>query len=256
MAKEDVDITRIPGFMRLKGWHNGARLMERWMGLPANDRPASGTPDIETVVMRTWVLTFERAKKVYDQILRERIWSNEAARKELVKILKRQGKLTAQKTPFGNLRRRVPEIDRDYVNFRTVGSVWDSLDDMFAALGKFTFRVAVAGYTDPIIPPPPPSKDGGAKPDAGPPPAPKEWNVVIEQAGIYCVDSYDFNGDQSLGYWNFEKGDVGKTPMSGDEVTNRHYRDWRQRTGRGGDFMVFSTLETQALLPPDSFRTS
>ena len=251
----DVDITKIPGFMRAKGWFNGARLMERWFSSVANDRPAGGSPDTTTISMAKWVLTFQRAQLVYNEIVGQRIWSNDKARLQIAKELKRQGLFGAKKVRFGNLGRRVPEIDREYVNYRVVGSIWDSLDDMFAALGRFTMRVAVEGHVEPVIPPQS-GRDGGAAPDAGTPPPPKEWTVTVEQAGIYCTDSYDFNGEQSLGYWDFKSGEVGKTRLSGEEVTNKHFRDWRQQNHRGGDFLVFSDLSIPPNQTPFSFKTS
>ena len=53
----------------------------------------------------------------------------------------------------------------------------DPVDDMLAALGRFKFRVAVAGE---------------AKGDC----------VELKAVGVYVQDSYDFDGVQFLGVWN------------------------------------------------------
>jgi hypothetical protein len=70
------DITKIPGIMRNKSWRNGARLMETWFSRPRATAPAYGAPETATIRMDTWVLAFPRARQVYDQLVRERVWAN------------------------------------------------------------------------------------------------------------------------------------------------------------------------------------
>ena len=72
-------LTNIPAIMRSKKWGNGAQLMESWFARQVHVAPAYDLPDTTTISMDQWVLTFPRAKKVYDQIISERIWQNEAA---------------------------------------------------------------------------------------------------------------------------------------------------------------------------------
>jgi hypothetical protein len=49
---------------------------------------------------------------------------------------------------------------------------------------------------------------------------------------------------------------VGKTPFGGEEITNKHFRDWRQANGREGDFVVFSDLSIPPNQTPFSFVTA
>src|SRR5262249_50748579 len=88
-----VDITRIPPIMRRHNCLNGARLQDVWFAGPANSDPARGTPDTTTIRMDTWALTFQRARDVYNNLVRDKIWANAAAHDVILRMLNRQGKL-------------------------------------------------------------------------------------------------------------------------------------------------------------------
>jgi hypothetical protein len=111
------------------------------------------------------------------------------------------------------------------------------LNDMVAALGRFHFRVVVAGHVEPVV-----SNRG-------------THEVVIKEVGVYVRDSFDFEGFQPLGFWWYsppyasalERGDVG-VPLF-----NSTYREWRSANGEGGDFLVFSDLKRVPLNPPSRF---
>jgi len=229
------DITKIPGIMRSKTWLNAARLMDSWFSRPSGVAPAYGPPDTATIRMDTWVLRFPRARQVYDQLIRERVWANVAAQREVGMMLRRKGLLAGAARTFGDLSRPVEMQDPDYVNYRVVSFGFSDLDDMSAALGNFAFRVLIAGSVAPA--------PGGAR-----------FQVTITEVGIYIRDSYDFNGDQDLGYWDDTDNSVSMiNPLSGTKVTNADFRAWRAPNGRGGDFLVFSDVKRTTLRPPDSF---
>jgi hypothetical protein len=86
-----ITLTNIPGIMRSKGWANGARLLEIWFSRPSAIAPRYGQPDTSTIRMDTWALTFQRARQVYDQLIRERIWANPPAQREIASMLRRKG---------------------------------------------------------------------------------------------------------------------------------------------------------------------
>ncbi len=237
MGNGKFSITSIPKIMRSRGWANGARLMEIWFSGAGAVEPAYGPPDILTIRMSSWALTFSRAKDVYDQLMRERVWANDAARKMLAQRLQSKGLLTSdpQSRAFGSLTAPVPALETEYVNYRAVGGATDPLDDMFAALGKFSFRVVVAGGVAPV-------------------PSTPKVRVTITHVGVYIKDSYDFSGDQQLGTWDDKTNSVSKSPLaSGNMVSNADFRAWRQQTGMGGDFLVFSDLLVTPLASPDEF---
>ncbi len=101
---------------------------------------------------------------------------------------------------------------------------------MFAALGRFTFRVLVEGSA--II------KPGGDVSCVG-----------VKKIGIYIKDSYDFIGDQSLGYWNSGTNYGGKNMFRGSKVSNADFR----AHGGGADFMVFSNIQVETITPMEFF---
>ena len=242
------DLTHIPRIMRRRGWLNGARLLDTWFSRPRAVAPAYSAADTTTIRMDSWVLTFPRARQVYDQLIRERIWANPPARLAVAALLRRKGLLGTAVRPFGWMTDPVPLQDADHINHRPAGG-YTNFDDMTAALGNFTFRVVVAGTVGPVA-------------AAG-----KGYQVRITEVGVYVRDSFDFEGNQYLGCWSDDPD--GFSPVMPPEpgagmglmvrpplfspVGNRDFRSWRDRTGRGGDFLVFSDLKRVALNPADTF---
>jgi hypothetical protein len=226
--------------MRNYGWKRGQRLLETWFSRPAAIAPFY-SPPVTNVITMDWVLSFERAKDVYDRLVAERIWSNNAAQVELTEQLLRKGYLKkfAGTQRFGDLTQPVGILQADYINHRPAGSSTGRLDDLTAALGAFTFRVVVAGTVT------------WAE-------ARDTFDVTIDQVGVYVHDSFDFNGSQYLGSWaypgssyqdkygrvyEFPSGRVSPWPFEGGEIImNYDFREYRQRTVKGGDFLVFSDL--------------
>lgn len=227
------DVTKLPPIMRANGWKNGARLMERWFAGRAAVAPSYTFADTSTIQMDGWVLTFHRAKQVFDLLVKERIWANPKAREQISLALQRGGS-TAPRYVFGDLSKDVQAIHRDYVNYRVVNFKWDDLDDMTAALGNFAFHVAVSGEVQRL--------------PAG------QRQIAITEVGIYIRDSYDFNGDQLLGFWNADDNKVSMVnPLAGTSVTNADFRAWRDANNAGGDFLVFSDVKRIKLDLPDVF---
>lgn len=241
-------VTDIPKIMQAKGWAKGKKLMEGWFNRSANNIPKDGKPDTATITM-DWVLGFHRARASFDQAVKDRIWANQAAQREIVKMLHYNGHLTynaVSDDPFGNLNRSVLEIDKDYIQYKPVGSDgyyygdyvedylvnlghyyygYDGLDGLTAALGRFVFRIAVAGTVSP-------EKNN-------------QRTIKVTQAGFYVRDSYDFNGDQFLGLWDKDDNSVSTWKLgSGSWIENEDFRKYRKKTGWGGDYIVYSDLKT------------
>ena len=229
-----VAVTAIPGIMRHQGWANGARLMEIWFSRPSAIAPAYGPPVTSTIRMDTWALTFPVARRVYDELIRDRIWVNPAAQAEITSMLRRRGLISGRSRRFGNLGLAVPLQDADYINYRVVSS--SRLNDLTAALARFVFRVCIAGIVTPLT-------------------RPARHRITINEIGVYIRDTYDFNGSQFLGYWNDSTNEVSTwNPLTGDRVSNSDFRDWRRVNGMGGDFLVFSDMKRVVLAQPDSFE--
>lgn len=227
-----TDLSDIPRIMHRQGWLNGERLLNRWFSGAPHVAPRYASPD--TSISLEWVLRFSRARRVFDAMVDGRVWFNEAARRVIGDWLRSNGHLGSRWQGFGNLDRPVPELDRDSVQFRVVEETIPSMDDLTAALGNFTFRVAIEGATAP-------NRTRGN-------------TVAIYAVGIYVKDSFDFNGYQELGFWNSRYATVSySNPMIGDRVTNASFREWRAANGRGGDFLVFSNMRRMVFGTPDRF---
>ena len=240
-----LTLTNIPAIMRANKWPRGADLMESWFGRHVAIAPKYGMADTTTITMK-WVLAFPRAKEAFDQLFKDKIWTNAPARKQIATMLRSKGMLGFGARSFGDLGARVEVQDCDYINFRVVGfSMMDS-DDMSAALGNFLFRVVVAGS----VTGPPPAAKGASAPATVP-----RYKVTVTEVGIYIADSYDFNGDQPLGFWNEKKNTMSMiNPFAGTAASNADFRAWRTANKMGGDFRVLSDVHRVVLPVPDTFE--
>lgn len=236
-----MDITKIPDIMRHHSWTNGARLMDAWFNRPTSVKPHYGVPPV--LVTMEWALSYSPVKSKYDEIFREKIWSNEAAKKELRRQLQHKGLLRpGAVTAFGDLSKPAANMEDDYINYRAVGGYvyqyysYHGLNDLTAALGRFVLNVAIAGTVESI-------------------PNSAQFKVSVKEVGVYIKDSYDFEGDQFLGYWDAGDNSVSTINFfSGDGVSNEDFRDWRKANGRGGDFRVYSDVKRQSFGgAPDTF---
>jgi hypothetical protein len=85
-AEEDMEFRRelfvsdvvdiVLSDMEFHGWKKAVKLLETWSQRPPAINPKYSAT-ITDVVTMDWVLTFSRAKAVYDAILRDKIWTNE-----------------------------------------------------------------------------------------------------------------------------------------------------------------------------------
>jgi len=229
-----IDITKIPGIMRFHGWNGGASLMESWQRRSASTAPSYSTPNM--MVTMDSVLKFKRAKDVYDKAVSEQVWVNAAAKAQLVSRLRARGIFGSKCAMFGDLSQPASVVDANYVNFRAVDT-GTTLDDLTATLGNFTFHFAVECEVDMK-----PASVAG------------KVHIEVTKAGIYIVDSFDFNDlpneDQFLGYWDAGDNSVSYlNPFSGDSVHNSDFRKWRAATNMGGDFMVYSDIKVIPISP-------
>jgi hypothetical protein len=215
--RRDSLLPEIPHEMAWMGWKEAAELLETWFERPPAIAPSYSAP-VTTVITMDWVLQFARAKLVYDRMLKERIWTNEASQKRIGELLKQKSSVAGQR--WGDLSKPVTEVDKEWINARPVASGM-TFDAMTGALGAFELQVAIAGTVVSI---------GGG-----------EAQVSIEEVGVYVIDSFDFNGSQFLGFWGYRD----------DPISNDDFRQWRTDNKAGGDFQVFSDIKRTRLTPPD-----
>jgi hypothetical protein len=138
--RRDSVLTEIPYEMEWYHWDEGAKLLEMWFERPAAIAPKYSAP-VTDIIKMDWVLQFQRAKEVFDEIVRDRIWTNDATRKRLRELLRKKP-ITGP--TFGDLSLPVPQIDEAWVNARPVIS-GGAPDALTAALGAFELHVAIAG---------------------------------------------------------------------------------------------------------------
>jgi hypothetical protein len=248
----------IPPILRKQGWVVGAALMEKWFREARNGDAEKGNHDVNTVKMK-WVLSFPRAKAVYDKAIQERVWvKNAKAQEEIVKLIKNSKCLppavVGNRLDFGNAGEGTKFITGDamgkfnktQIQFRKVSqNPLGTLDDMFAALANFNFNFVVEGSVECISA------------------TPAKYKVTIDKVGIYVRDSYDFNdkkGDwfsQPLGLLSCVNDELNRDlDLSRHYITNESFRAWRDYhgNGRGGDYLVFSDIVV--LNTQDSFEFS
>lgn len=258
----------IPGVMRARlGWPVSASLMSRWFANPAYVMPNavkagnvllsslnSATLDEHRVTM-SWALGFSRVQAAL-QSLQAR-WASPAGLTLLRQRVAAQGQGKKNTSwQFGNLSQSPKTLDAScQVNFLTLGSLSDPMDDFYGAIGEGQLNVAASGTVNS-------NASGG-------------HSVTVDELGFYLRDCYDFSDDalslvsQPLGFWGFsgverspqlrwdvELGDkfVEEDQKQVDsyryEVQNDDFRAWRKLNGRGGDFMVLSDVHRVRLPTP------
>ena len=96
--------------------------------------------------------------------------------------------------------------------------------------------------------------------------------AYVIDVSIYVRDPCEFSDDQYLGHWStghvavvpahqlnggaewldypVVDGNIAKPDSILYPVTNRHYREWRAKHARGGDFMIYSDRMEVRLNPP------
>lgn len=249
-------LTDIPAAMRQEGWPIGARVMERWFAGAARAMPDAEKEgnlpqrDVEArIVTLGWCRRFAAAEK---ELIAT--WSSPArlgtARRNLADKVREWRSRTGATGAFrfGDLAAGTATVDRQcQLNFQRIESaLLGDVDDFYAAIGRGSVKIAVAGDAVPI-------GDGRIR-------------LRIDEIGTYLRDTYDFNGDQMLGSWGpaglrrvaVLAPDVPVVRETARErrgqafwsVGNESFRDWRRHYGRGGDFTIYSGIGRRRLLRP------
>lgn len=276
---ENFKITEIPAAMDGLRWTQGARVMRKWFDgaaykLPMDVKlgkvsPSSLPPaNLLTDLPFDWLFSSStRVKDLVEQRVAELSkvdeFNSTVGRLKspldqlsqglimLLTRLKRIGhlddkahKLHSAYEDFSGLSAIQLEETSQFNWFPIGASTWekasDDLDDVYGALGSFAIKVTATKFRTM-------ANHHGL-------PA-----IEIEEIGLYVRDTYDFlniKGDQLLGYWS-KQGVIRPGPISYyakpgfiDEgstryfkVTNDSFNSYRDKTGKGGDFLVFSTVK-------------
>ncbi|WP_244786705.1 DUF6402 family protein [Cupriavidus pauculus] len=250
-------LDEIPVAMDRMGWRVSAALMRRWFSTkPAWAMPAhlrgedAGDPRLlpasqvdSQIVKMKWLLEFPRVVPVFEDLCQG--WNTKNGRDQLVKHLKKAGWSPGKQIKLGYGLENAWELDRTcQVNYRTFGSYFDTLDDLFGAIFNATLKLALVGKTSRGIF--------------------SNKNIFeIERMGVYVRDTYDFNARRyedelfGLGIWSrkrcLTKLEIAKYKSYSNElragefpgfvpVKNTDFRRWQHARNEGGDFYVFSDV--------------
>ncbi|MDE9429607.1 DUF6402 family protein [Xenorhabdus bovienii] len=257
----NVDIfmlNEIPNSMKKMGWEMAPKIMRYWFERPkieftqeekvryikeidSIDIPKDRVND--SIVKMEWAMNFNQVKEATEELVQK--WASPNG----IKLLKKRLSVNSNKIGYSD---SAIELDTyAQVNYKEIGSLTDTIDDYFGAIGKATLKLAVRGYVDKI----------------------KTKNVFItEGLGIYLKDSYDFfNPDEFLGVWSrdgvlskvktavymgFYNDNMWRELATGEyskhvPVYNRNFREWQKKHNKGGDFIVFSDVLWISPLPKD-----
>ena len=247
---QNLRITQLPSAMRNMGWSTAARLMERWFATPAFTMRAKGKgyPNLvdlpwqqidDSIVTMRWASQFERCRVAVD-LARSRSFHSRNGLERLNKLLRSSGwndKQPHQLGFYGMSARRMHDVCQ--INTAPLGERTDTLDDMYGALGIANLEVGIVGTAF--------NQNGHRL-------------FKVDYLGFHVLDTYDFNGAQYLGTWT-SKRVLTKTetvaagtyaarriyearddsPLS--IITNGDFREYRDRTEKGGDFYVISDIQ-------------
>ena len=261
----------IPSIMRAQSppWEMGAALMDRWFSGSA--RQLRGDPrlgkatdggllEIDNTITMDWVLQFSRARNVYDRLISLNNLGHFNVMTSIVRVAKAEfDQSGTNSTSFGVSQ---PSDDRVRDSMRcdseSVGDYeTDPLDDLLAALGNFTINVIPGGTATQTS-----MKSPGQAPQS---PDDARTDITLTQVSVYVRDSYDFNGNQPLGVWQRPNNVRGTTladlapilppptvfcPNDEVRIGNLSFREWRDHTGFGQDFSVYSDLKIVTLATP------
>lgn len=229
-------------------WEDAAKLQDLWLTFPKHSAmPVSPEPfdyshaawPMQTGITIDWILKNNvngdgRAQSAF-MMLQANLVSDAAGEMQAV-IQKQVNRLfastAANTVQLGNLK-WAPGVDLKAFHAQhaqrikvTSDYLTTPIDPLLGALGTFNFYAIPVGQA---------RKRADGKAD-----------VKIDDFVIYVIDSFDFEGDQKLGF--FKTPDViSKNPLDGTLITNETYRNYRASavaSGKGGDFLVVTDTRT------------
>ncbi|MCY1432101.1 hypothetical protein D9M71_480880 [compost metagenome] len=196
----------------------------------------------EGIVKMDWAMKFQRCREAVEEAESRLTTVNGIER--LKDLLKKAGWMGEHSFELGFYNMSALQMDAfSQVNFSEFGGTLDVLDDMYGALGFATLKIGVVGKVF--------SKEN---PDT----KKLRYFFRVEHLGFYIRDYYDFTGPQYLGTWTEDRvltktetvfsmtahGQVILRLKDGPfaAVTNSDFREYRDKNGKGGDFIIYSDV--------------
>ncbi|MDC9595157.1 DUF6402 family protein [Xenorhabdus sp. IM139775] len=242
-------LNEIPDAMDEMGWEVAPKLMRHWF----ETKPAFGFKNDEiknqfmkedatlipkervndSIVKMEWAMNYQPVRRGFYSLKSK--WASPRGIDLLRSRLKNSERIGYSDSAI--------ELDTyAQVNVKSIGSMADTINDYYGAIGKANLKLAVRGYVDKID-----SKDV----------------FITEMLGFYIKDSYDFmTVGEPLGVWSrdgvldkvktvifygFYDKNLWKDLVTGGyskyvPVSNDDFRAWQNKHNEGGDFIVFSDV--------------
>lgn len=178
-----------------------------------------------------WLMQFKRFREQYVVIIQPEYLFSPAAQKTLASVLEKDGAFAGEGGAFDHIslpwdKQRIhayqnrsltmKEVD---LPFAMVGGLSPlTPDGLLAAVANVTIFAIAAGKT--FVTPQ------------------RVRQVCIHRVAFFIHDGFEFEGDQPLGWWNCEN--LQFSALTGTKLTNRDFRNFRERTGYGCDFRIMS----------------
>ena len=216
-----------------QGWLYLHDMFQRWLGGEANS-DAMKNPNIFWVDW-DWAMKYQRFSTAMWKLRQNSSLFTEKGKNKLVEILKRDGKFSTQRVDFDYTIDDSNFIrwNKDYFQQATINKIpFVDLDGLFAAFGKFNIRALAKGYTIPQF-------NGNGH------------TIVVDGISLFIWDSFNFDGEEYLGYWRCENpsfqaminpggyGEGGAFTV----LHNSDFRKFREKYNSGNDFMILSHLK-------------
>jgi len=250
------ELEHISYIMDNKGWDVAGEYQRRWMRAEARTAPdeALKQPEFDGLPIDTdrtmdWILNnSKKTRKPYDTITnRNYYWDDHAARSELYKqvneILEQPG--APQEATFGELpddisgmsNAEIFEYHWTHTTFIPI-SYYSSgvFDAVGTALGRFHYYIMPQGTAHK-------TREG--------------IFISITNVHVHASDVYEFNGFQPLGHWGppnhasiFPRVAFPPLFFTSFLASNGRFREYRDDTGFGGDFVIVTDPKTTKLAQP------
>lgn len=214
-----------------QGWLYLQSMFHHWFSGKSSKYGKEGEP---FWVEWEWVMQYDRAALAYAQFVDlvpsvEQQIMNYQARQQLGKIVTRQPECKAlgegEHWDFDFISTSWTEWEDKYHTLKAVPRV-SAYDGLMAALAGFTLRALAKGSVQ--------YKGKG------------EYTITVCEIAVFVRDKFQFEEDvdaaaNKLGYWNCEQLSFSRVPFQGYGLLfNEMFRDFRNRSGNGGDFLVLS----------------
>lgn len=211
------------------GWLYLKAMFEKWLSGTANtDAESSRSP---LWISWSWAMEYIRARATYKELtskeLQEGTIYSLRAMQKLGAILCREGCLDPKKEAINfDFTDSNPARWEDlYFTLREVGYDGNALSTqqgLYAAMGHFSLRALAGGSAENL---------GGGR-----------WRITLKKASVFIHDQFNFAGHEFLGFWSCTDLDgaralPGKGYMG---LANSAFRSFREKFGRGSDFLVLS----------------